>query len=85
MYNRASLREEFTFEEIKSTFLRSSICHEFSFALEIYTGFPVLDHSDACFVKNSNDQIQKSSAGIPSIPNPASKEMISDSVELCEN
>ena len=23
--------------------------HEFSFALEIYTGLPVLDHSDECF------------------------------------
>ena len=43
--------------------------HEFSFALEISSGLPVLDHSDGVF---------------PSKNNPASKEMISDSVELCE-
>ena len=35
-------------------------------------------------VKNCDDQIPQSSAGIPSNLNPASKEMISDSVELCE-
>ena len=35
-------------------------------------------------VENCDDQIHKSSAGIPSNLNPASKEMISDSVELCE-
>ena len=35
-------------------------------------------------VKNCDDQTHRSSAGIPSILNPASKEMISDSVELCE-
>ena len=34
-----------------------------------YTGLPVLDYSDSCF---------------PSNLNPASKEMISDSVEVCE-
>ena len=35
-------------------------------------------------VKNCDDQIPQSSAGIPSILTPASKEMISNSVELCE-
>ena len=35
-------------------------------------------------VKNCDDQIPQSSAGIPSNLNAASKEMISDSVELCE-
>ena len=35
-------------------------------------------------VKTSDDQIPQSSAGIPFNLNPASKEMISDSVELSE-
>ena len=35
-------------------------------------------------VKNCNDQFPQISAGIPSNLNPASKEMISDSVEPCE-
>ena len=38
--------------------------HEFSFALEIYTGLPVLDHSDACFrEKTAPIRSHKSSAG----------------------
>ena len=36
-------------------------------------------------VKNCNDQFPQISAGLPSNLDPASKEMISDSVELCEN
>ena len=48
--------------------------------LHVYstTGLPVLFGSDACF------QDPASRAGMPSNLNPASKEMISDSVELCE-
>ena len=35
-------------------------------------------------VKNCDDQLHKSNANITFILNPASKEMISDSVEMCE-
>ena len=51
MYNKASLREEFTFEEINQHCLGLQSFHDFAFALEIYTGLTVLDHSDACFRK----------------------------------
>ena len=48
-------------------------------------GRPVLDCSDTCFREElrRSDPI-KTSAGFPSNLNPASNEMISDSVELCE-
>ena len=50
-----------------------------------YAGLSVLHHSGAFFREEllRSDPI-KSSAGIPSILNLASMEMISDSVELCE-
>ena len=85
MYNKASWWEELTFEEIKSTLSRPSIIHEISFALEVCdvlhelgscTGLTVLDYSTI--------RSHKSRAGIPSNLNPASKETIYDSVELCE-
>ena len=87
MYNKASLREEFTFEEIKSTCcLDYQSFHEFSFALEICSGLFELDYSDTCFREEpATIRSHKSSAVIPSNLNPASKEMISDSVELCES
>ena len=47
------------------------------------TVLPVLDYSDMCF-REELRRSDHSSAGIPSNLNPASKEMISDSVELCE-
>ena len=60
--------------------------HAFSLALEIFTGLPVLDHSDVCFRKelwrsDPTNQVQENT----SILNPASNEMISDSVELFRN
>ena len=48
IYNKASLREEFTFEEKKNCLDHQSF-HEFSFALEIWTGLTVLDYSDTFF------------------------------------
>ena len=45
---------------------------------------PVLDYSDTCFQELQRSDPHKSRAGIPSNLNPASKEMISDSVDLCE-
>ena len=45
-----------------------------------------IEHSwpQRCVSKNKTIRSHKSRAGIPSYLNPASKEMISDSVELCE-
>ena len=49
MYNKASFREEFTFEEIEQHCQDHQSFHDFSFELEIYTGLPVLDYSDTFF------------------------------------
>ena len=47
------------------------------------TGLTVLYYSDSCFQElQRSDPIDQE--GIPPNLNPASKEMISDSVELCE-
>ena len=51
----------------------------------LYTSLSVLDYSDTCF----REELRRSDhtnqvRDIPSNLNPASKEMISDSVELCE-
>ena len=56
----------------------------FTHELSSCTGLTVLDHSDSCF----RDELRRSDpinqVRIPSDLNPASKEMVSDSVELCE-
>ena len=94
-YNKTSWREELTFDEIKSTSSKSSIIPwDFSFlnCVRYCTNLPLVrTQVSPCFItlirvstKNYDDQIPKSSAGFPSNLNPASKEMISDSVELCE-
>ena len=78
--NKASLREECTFEEIKSTLCRSSIFAWIFFRANngshrswlLWYVFPW---------RTATIRFHKSSAGFPSIRNPASKEMISDSVE----
>ena len=49
MHNNTSLREEFTFEEIKTTLFRSSIIPWIFFRVGDLHGSPVLDHSDTCF------------------------------------
>ena len=49
MYSKASLREDCTFEDVNQHCLNHQSFHDFSFALEIYTGLPTLDYSDACF------------------------------------
>ena len=49
MYNKASFWVEFTFEEIKSTFSRSSIFPWIFFRVGDFFGLTVLDHSHACF------------------------------------
>ena len=46
IYNKASLREECTFEEIKQHCLDHQSFHDFFFALEVCAGLPVLAYSD---------------------------------------
>ena len=48
------------------------------------TGLTVLDYSDSCFQELQRLDPINQEAEIPSNLNLASKEMISDSVELCE-
>ena len=57
---------------------------DFSLALEIYTGLFVLDHSDTCFREElrRSDPVNQVRVYRPTLKS-ASKEMISDSVELC--
>ena len=85
IFNKASLREEFTFEETKSTLFRSSICPWNFFRVRDVDKF----HRTSLLwfvlpLRTVTIRSHKSSANIPSILKPASKEMISDSVELCE-
>ena len=80
--------------EIKSTLSRSIIPWDFVFEMcdvlyephvRSYTGLSVLDNSDTCFrEQTATIRSHKSSADFPSNLNPASKKMISDSVELCD-
>ena len=85
MCNKASLREEFAFEETTSTLLRSSIFPGIFFGVGDLDKFPC-----ACLLwlvflwRTETIRSHKSSADVPSILKLASKEMISDSVELCE-
>ena len=93
-YIKASWREELTFEEIKSILSKSLIIpwdffrvgslwgaartrfvHGSPRAWSLWFVFPW---------RTATIRSHTSSAGIPSNLNPASKEMISDSVELCE-
>ena len=85
MYNIASWYEEFAFEETKSTLIRSSIFPRIGFLVRDVERF--LPTRLLWFVfpwRTVTIRSHKSSACIPSILRPASKEMISDSVELCE-
>ena len=85
IFKKASLREEFTFEEIKSTLSKSSIFPWIFFRVGDLDGSP-RTWSFWCVFPWGTATIRahKSNAGIPSNLTPASKEMISDSVELCE-
>ena len=94
IYNKASWREEWTFEEIKSTLSRSSIIPWHFFRVgslwgaartKFVHGFPCSWLLWYVFPwRTATIRSHKSSAGKPSNLNPASKEMISDSVELCD-
>ena len=85
MYNIASWRKEFAFEETKSTVFRSSIFPGIFFRVRDVDKFPCTCLLSFVFPwRTVTIRFHKSSAGTPSNFNPASKEMIYDSVELCE-
>ena len=93
--NKASWCEELTFEDIKSTLSRSSITPWDFFRFWSVWGTArtsrLFFNKSPCsvrlwfvFPRTATIRSHKSSAGIPSNLNPASKQMISDSVELRE-
>ena len=94
-YNKASCWEEVTFEGIKSTLSKSLVILWDYFRFWIVWSvertsrwFGHMSHRALLlwfvFPRTATIRSHKSSAGITSNLNPASKEMISDSVELCE-
>ena len=89
MYNKASWCDNWTFEGTLSTLFKTlnipRDCWPFAWFLSRQTtGFSVLSWFWVVFPKTKTIRFHKSRAGIPSNLNPASKEMISDSVEVCE-
>ena len=95
IYNRTSLREEFTFEGIKSTLPKLLItpwdCFRFWMMWGVERTSRLFINGNLrslwtwfVFPRTATIRSHKSSAGISSNLNPASKEMISDSVEMCE-
>ena len=94
-YNKTSWREEMTFEGIKSTLSKSLIIPWDCFRFWIVWG---VERTSRFFINGSPRSLwlwfvfprtatirsHKSNAVIPFNLNPASKEMVSDSVELCE-
>ena len=87
-YNKASWCEYRTFEGTKSTLSKTWITPRdwwrTCFLSRQTTGFSVLSWRWVVFPRTKTIRSHKSRAGIPSSLNPASKEMISDSAELCE-
>ena len=88
-YNKASWCEKWTFEGTQSMLLNTLVVPwDRLFALctllSLTTGLPGLSWVWIVFQRQKTIRSRKSRAGNPSNLNPASKEMISDSVELCE-
>ena len=84
IHNKASWREECTFEEIKSMWFNTLVIPWDLWSSSLTMGLPGLSIVWIVFPKTETIRSHNSRAGIPSNLNPASKEMISDSVELCE-
>ena len=88
LYNKASWYEDWTFEGTRSTLFKSLITlRDYLrpwFVWGQTTDLTILSWFWVVFPRTEKIRCHKSRAGIPSILNPASKEMISDSVELCE-
>ena len=83
-YNKASWCEDWTFEGTQ-TILFSTLIFPWDFwLLSVITSRPVLSVVWVMFHQTETIRSHNSRAGSPSNLNPASKDMISDSVELCE-
>ena len=83
-YNKASWCEDRTFEGTQSMSFNTLIFPWDLWFLSLTTGRPGLSGIWIVFPRTETIRSHKSRAGIPSNLNPASKEMTSDSVELCE-
>ena len=83
-YNKASWCEDWTFEGTQSMLFSTLVIPCDLWSLSLTTGLPSLSGVWIMFPRTETIRSHKSRAGIPSNLNPASKEMISDSVELCE-
>ena len=84
-YNKASWREDWTFEGTESMFSTTLILLWDLWCLwTSLSGCPDRSETWETLPKTETIRSHKSTAGSPSDLNPASKEMISDSVQLCE-
>ena len=94
-YNKASLRGEFALEEQNQLCPDHESFHEISFAFEVcevlhephvgsYTSLPVFDYSETCFREELRRSDLRNQVRVYRPINPVSKDVISDSVELCE-
>ena len=83
-YNKASWREDWTFEGTESIFSITSIFFWDFWLLSVSTGRSVLSEVWDTLPKTETIRSHYSRASNPSNLNPVSKEMISDSVELWE-
>ena len=84
-YNKASWREDWSFEGTASMSLVTSILlRDFWCLSSPLSGFPDRSETREIFPRTRTIRTHSSRAGKPSNLNPVSKEMISDSVELWE-
>ena len=84
-YNKASWREDWTSDGTESIFsITLTRSRDLWCFLTSLTGCPVLSELWETFPKTETVRSHNSRAGKPSNLNPVSKEIISDSVELCE-
>ena len=83
-YNKASWCEDWKFEGTQSMLFSTLVIPCDLWSLSLTTGLSGLSGVWIMFPRTETIRSRRSRAGIPSNLNPASKEMISDSVELCE-
>ena len=84
-YNKASWRADWTLEGTESmSFIASILLWDLWCLFSPFTGFPVRSEIREIFPRTETIRSHNSRAGKPSNLSPVSREMISDSVELCE-
>ena len=83
-YNKTCWWEELTFERTQSILFSTLVFLWDRWLLSMITGHPGLSVVWVMFPKTETIKSHNSRANSPSDLNPASKDMISDSVELCE-